>query len=128
MSFKMVLDIVVRSGSIAILLAILHQVFFSKGGSSRHNTTGAVVMGIGILLTAAVFGRAAQQDVPLSKLYITHLVWGGTFLLIFFFTGFLGWKAKTNPKFSGAHRYMASTSLVLLALTLFVGIMSWMSH
>jgi hypothetical protein len=123
----MFLDIMVRTASVVVVIILLHQLFWSEGGSPRHVKWGMVAMMVGILLVVLVTARGLGNP-QTGSLYRWHLLTGVPFFVALFATGIVGFTADKNSRQGRAHKILASTTMGLLVLTLSVGILSRWSH
>ena len=117
----MSVNVLLRAFSIIIALVLAHQLFFSKGGSKRHNALGKVAVLIGAVLVVLVVIRGARHE-TMATFYIVHLIVGGSFFAGLFATGFFGWKADRTGEGIVLHRCFARITGFLLLLTLVVGV------
>ncbi len=123
----MILDILVRSFSVAMALLVVYQIFVSRGGSERHMKMGRWTMLVSAALLASVMLRGYLQPAE-GPLYSIHLLTGVPCFFALFLTGFLGKMAVTRPHAVALHRHMSKLAMVLLVLSLTAGIWSRLSH
>ena len=125
----MTVDLVLRTCSVLMVLALLHQIFFSRGGSRKHNLVGNMVMVLGVALAITVAIRGARHEV-ITTAYIFHLILGGLFFAGIFITGFLGRKAyrSGDEKIKSRHRLCAHATGFFLIGTLVIGVVSFLSY
>lgn len=120
-------DLLLRVASVAVLVILLHQVYWSRGGSKNHNAAGLAAMGIGALLAVLVTVRGLQQE-SVGFLYALHLLSGGAFFAALFTSGILGWRARGGKRFARTHHFVGKVTLATLFATLVVGVISRLSH
>ncbi len=114
----MIVNVLLRSCSLLVVIAVLHQCLWSAGGSRLHRRIGSIAMALGGAIVILVTIRGMQHGGELSGMYVMHLVTGGPFFVTYFAAGWAAWKKKTW------HPRMGRVSAVMLVLTLFAGVMS----
>ena len=128
----MIVDYALRFFSVAVLFGVLHQIVAKKSavsaGLGRHILIGRLAVMFGAVISALITIRGFRHEGGLTMMYALHLLTGGSFLSALFVTAFLGRRVRITGASSKLHGWFAYLTLLLLAITLFLGIATTLLH